>query len=109
MNRRRLRRRRVRLRQPLEEHRAARRDVFVEHRLDRGADPLGERVHDRGIVGGLRAVLRHRDRVPEADRKSTRLNSSHITISYAVFCLKKKKKNKNTTTNKTKKKTTKIA
>src|SRR5437667_3657799 len=31
------------------------------------------------------------------DRKSTRLNSSHITISYAVFCLKKKKKkNKNT-------------
>src|SRR5437773_1241654 len=30
------------------------------------------------------------------DRKSTRLNSSHITISYAVFCLKKKKKQKNT-------------
>src|SRR5207248_11593400 len=29
------------------------------------------------------------------DRKSTRLNSSHRTISYAVFCLKKKKKNKN--------------
>src|SRR5437773_8363995 len=28
------------------------------------------------------------------DRKSTRLNSSHITISYAVFCLKKKKKQK---------------
>src|SRR5437667_11555596 len=28
------------------------------------------------------------------DRKSTRLNSSHITISYAVFCLKKKKNNK---------------
>src|SRR5437667_5789333 len=27
-----------------------------------------------------------------ADRKSTRLNSSHITISYAVFCLKKKRK-----------------
>src|SRR5437773_11253217 len=34
--------------------------------------------------GRTRAVLR-------ADRKSTRLNSSHITISYAVFCLKKKK------------------
>jgi len=31
------------------------------------------------------------------DRKSTRLNSSHITISYAVFCLKKKKKNKRIT------------
>src|SRR5690349_23447981 len=29
------------------------------------------------------------------DRKSTRLNSSHVEISYAVFCLKKKKKNKN--------------
>src|SRR5256885_12487932 len=28
-----------------------------------------------------------------ADRKSTRLNSSHLVISYAVFCLKKKKKN----------------
>src|SRR5688572_30875091 len=31
---------------------------------------------------------------PEPDRKSTRLNSSHSQISYAVFCLKKKKKNK---------------
>src|SRR5690606_39358489 len=30
------------------------------------------------------------------DRKSTRLNSSHVKISYAVFCLKKKKKKKNT-------------
>src|SRR3712207_8007451 len=31
-----------------------------------------------------------------ADRKSTRLNSSHANISYAVFCLKKKKNNNNT-------------
>src|SRR5439155_25316736 len=31
-----------------------------------------------------------------ADRKSTRLNSSHVAISYAVFCLKKKKKKKKT-------------
>src|SRR5947209_13511412 len=30
------------------------------------------------------------DRRPERDRKSTRLNSSHANISYAVFCLKKK-------------------
>src|SRR5256885_10928078 len=30
---------------------------------------------------------------PLSDRKSTRLNSSHLVISYAVFCLKKKKKN----------------
>src|SRR5438094_7181591 len=33
------------------------------------------------------------------DRKSTRLNSSHRTISYAVFCLKKKKKKNKTQTN----------
>src|SRR3712207_7074174 len=33
------------------------------------------------------------DPVPAADRKSTRLNSSHANISYAVFCLKKKNKN----------------
>src|SRR2546426_8790202 len=31
---------------------------------------------------------------PGGDRKSTRLNSSHLVISYAVFCLKKKKKKK---------------
>src|SRR5437773_9778262 len=43
-----------------------------------------------------RAVTRHvgealdRDAIGGGDRKSTRLNSSHITISYAVFCLKKK-------------------
>src|SRR2546427_9596522 len=44
--------------------------------------------------GSHRAGLREVD-VPEAiraDRKSTRLNSSHSQISYAVFCLKKKKK-----------------
>src|SRR5947209_9222599 len=41
----------------------------------------------------------HAEVLPDAvgvlqDRKSTRLNSSHANISYAVFCLKKKKKNK---------------
>src|SRR5690606_40292122 len=36
------------------------------------------------------------------DRKSTRLNSSHVKISYAVFCLKKKKKKKNKTTSRCK-------
>src|SRR5438477_7095535 len=35
------------------------------------------------------------DGVPYGDRKSTRLNSSHMSISYAVFCLKKKKKTNN--------------
>src|SRR2546427_3251400 len=66
--------------------------------------------------GGLRGAFRHPRRVGAAharrahegrrlagpvassvalDRKSTRLNSSHSQISYAVFCLKKKKNNKN--------------
>src|SRR5262245_64659895 len=35
---------------------------------------------------------------PDGDRKSTRLNSSHLGISYAVFCLKKKKNKKETNT-----------
>src|SRR5690349_22704206 len=35
-----------------------------------------------------------RSNFPGRDRKSTRLNSSHVEISYAVFCLKKKKKKK---------------
>src|SRR5690349_23349290 len=39
----------------------------------------------RGLVGEGRVV-------GQEDRKSTRLNSSHVEISYAVFCLKKKKK-----------------
>src|SRR5476651_2860946 len=38
-----------------------------------------------------------------SDRKSTRLNSSHANISYAVFCLKKKKKKKTTIVKKTQK------
>src|SRR2546430_8840828 len=45
-----------------------------------------------------RGLVSHHDRArhDEADRKSTRLNSSHSQISYAVFCLKKKKKNTHT-------------
>src|SRR3712207_6853417 len=38
----------------------------------------------RGVDNGFE------DQVPHLDRKSTRLNSSHANISYAVFCLKKK-------------------
>src|SRR5436190_6710782 len=40
----------------------------------------------------LKGVLKHLKDQPNSDRKSTRLNSSHTVISYAVFCLKKKKK-----------------
>src|SRR5207302_9627531 len=52
---------------------------------------------------GLKLIIDHLGRRSPAetgeaawdkDRKSTRLNSSHVRISYAVFCLKKKKKNK---------------
>src|SRR2546426_7506592 len=38
------------------------------------------------------SALTSRELHLESDRKSTRLNSSHLVISYAVFCLKKKKK-----------------
>src|SRR5262245_62664808 len=45
------------------------------------------------LGGGAGAGARLRGRaLPARDRKSTRLNSSHLGISYAVFCLKKKKK-----------------
>src|SRR3712207_8185477 len=50
---------------------------------------------DLGTTNSIVAAVR--DGEPYAlttDRKSTRLNSSHANISYAVFCLKKKKKNK---------------
>src|SRR3712207_7441846 len=40
--------------------------------------------------------LRFSERLADVDRKSTRLNSSHANISYAVFCLKKKKTNTRT-------------
>src|SRR3712207_7971967 len=48
---------------------------------------------DRPHLAQLRPAGAPRDRVapPRADRKSTRLNSSHANTSYAVFCLKKKK------------------
>src|SRR5690349_23704876 len=47
---------------------------------------------DRAAAGDQAAGSRHGPR-RRRDRKSTRLNSSHVEISYAVFCLKKKKKN----------------
>src|SRR5215203_6901274 len=47
---------------------------------------------------------RHGPPHPDRDRKSTRLNSSHANISYAVFCLKKKKKQKSSHLNQKKKK-----
>src|SRR5437879_7638372 len=52
-------------------------------------DHLHVRARD---LGGGEGAVGHA--APYQDRKSTRLNSSHRCISYAVFCLKKKKKNK---------------
>src|SRR5688500_20050627 len=61
-----------------------------DRRLERGLDPAPEIAPGAGPRGGARA--RHQAHEPEhQDRKSTRLNSSHLVISYAVFCLKKKK------------------
>src|SRR5438477_2400398 len=44
------------------------------------------------VMTGDATVRRAEDVDSATDRKSTRLNSSHMSISYAVFCLKKKKK-----------------
>src|SRR2546430_3346432 len=49
-----------------------------------GLQYAASQEEDVGIVGGKLLY-------PDGDRKSTRLNSSHSQISYAVFCLKKKK------------------
>src|SRR2546422_1987862 len=68
----------------------------ISHRARRGRVPerprqgSGRRGRNPLRRGGLRAG--RAERRPGQDRKSTRLNSSHGYISYAVFCLKKKKK-----------------
>src|SRR3712207_6887695 len=59
-------------------------------RLEPEAPPMvigAEPRHGKQVSGRFQLVPRG-----EVDRKSTRLNSSHANISYAVFCLKKKKK-----------------
>src|SRR2546427_8840169 len=50
----------------------------------------GDVRHRCGLRGAVPMLFTRR--APDQDRKSTRLNSSHSQISYAVFCLKKKKK-----------------
>src|SRR5690349_23703251 len=55
------------------------------HRVSRGREERRQ-----GRAGRMSRILL----LLEQDRKSTRLNSSHVEISYAVFCLKKKKLNK---------------
>src|SRR3712207_7723329 len=53
---------------------------------------LGDRLRLHVDDHAARDVVGHDRPVARRDRKSTRLNSSHANISYAVFCLKKKKK-----------------
>src|SRR2546426_9736661 len=89
------------------DHPAEHRVGAVEVRLGRVGDeelaaacvgPRERHTHGTHLVaGGIHLVAQHESRsappvAPRvADRKSTRLNSSHLVISYAVFCLKKKK------------------
>src|SRR5256885_2895836 len=72
-------------------------DELERRRLaERRLSPSDRRVRVVGITGEGRKLVgkAHRVVMPTTrtrDRKSTRLNSSHLVISYAVFCLKKKK------------------
>src|SRR3712207_7409937 len=70
--------------------RSARRRPRHQPGAARRARPVPTRKRHR--PGLSAASQRLKDLVGAADRKSTRLNSSHANISYAVFCLKKKKK-----------------
>src|SRR5215216_6917109 len=74
--------------------------LFPYTTLFRSRRPLPRDQRPRRHHLGPRPPGRLRLRRGPRDRKSTRLNSSHQIISYAVFCLKKKKKIKNTKTKK---------
>src|SRR5207248_9955874 len=65
---------------------------FLDHELLRAPITLYVFHLVRGLLDGRRLVCWMDEFWRLLDRKSTRLNSSHRTISYAVFCLKKKKK-----------------
>src|SRR5438034_8745061 len=69
--------------------RSARRHTANGLRL--GRSPASSPSHDHRVPVILREAIRPRCERGGRDRKSTRLNSSHTVISYAVFCLKKKK------------------
>src|SRR3712207_8405926 len=75
--------------------RSADRRLRRRRQLRGDAQPVVERVEVAHVGLALLAVGPvdvQRDLLHALDRKSTRLNSSHANISYAVFCLKKKKK-----------------
>src|SRR2546427_7037679 len=66
----------------------------AQHALGLDGEGGGHRAHGQALlqVHGQSEGLCEPDGGGNGDRKSTRLNSSHSQISYAVFCLKKKKK-----------------
>src|SRR2546430_10746536 len=66
------------------------RDHLVQIVLDAGARSDVCAAAAYGMHDRLREILQNDSRQANEDRKSTRLNSSHSQISYAVFCLKKK-------------------
>src|SRR5438445_4663172 len=69
--------------------------VAVEKGVEAPLNPFAERLEQKGRDNnGDHAANRTGGLHDRQDRKSTRLNSSHANISYAVFCLKKKKKKK---------------
>src|SRR5256712_10018581 len=71
--------------------------LFPYTTLFRSATPERLSAFSDGVFAVLITVLVLDLRPPEIDRKSTRLNSSHDQISYAVFCLKKKTHNNRST------------
>src|SRR5699024_1392440 len=76
-------------------------DAFIERSMEIDGRLLGKKKRRLALLRDLGHVLRHEPAFPvkdltnvlkglaTLDRKSTRLNSSHVSISYAVFCLKK--------------------
>src|SRR5256885_12138559 len=74
---------------------ASRAAGFIAKRFDGKLGTVSE--DGQALLAQLRGQS---EAVVQADRKSTRLNSSHLVISYAVFCLKKKKNYNTTHTNK---------
>src|SRR3712207_8944842 len=60
--------------------------------LERGTNSRMDALQAAVLLVKLRHLDRWNERRRALDRKSTRLNSSHANISYAVFCLKKKKR-----------------
>src|SRR5258705_9428344 len=67
-------------------------DAGREEHLEAVVPDLAVRERDGAGHGGVLPWLSSSSMTEPIDRKSTRLNSSHLGISYAVFCLKKKKK-----------------